>query len=463
MIERWDRGVARLGIPGYIIAIVDTTGVRWHHQAGTRVVGTQRPVTLDTRFYIASVTKPLVAEAVLALSVLGRLDLDAPVRRYLPRFMLADSVFASRITVRDLLAHKPGLSSWPITLAEAYTGQITDERFYRLLRRASVEQAFAYSNLHYTLLGRVIESITGQRWQEWLQSSTLDPLSLDRTTPYQSATVSDSNVAIGYRLERGRAVAARVSKTDRTMHAAGGLYSTASDLGALVRDHLRRGSGPRSAEVLSAATTLAVDAPERHPLVASQTRLGWGLGWEIRLVHGQRLVLHGGHFEGATAHVSMLPDRGVGVVVLANGGDPGLWVAEAMIGEFYDAVLGFTPDSLVERVVALEATKEVEPLPSRVEPTGPTRPLAAYVGRFEDPDWGTVKVSLDGEKLRAQLGDLPLPFVWVGPDAFIAGWDHVGSFTLGPDGTVDEIVMGMPLPDAGRFRRRPRRRRARAT
>lgn len=309
--DRWVAAAESLGVPGLAIAVVSADGGVWFDTIGVRDMQRRLPVTPRTRFYIASCTKPFLALTVHLLVERGALDLDAPVRHYLPRFELADSQLTRTLTLRDLLAHRQGLESWPITFGEAFTGEMPDTRFYRLLRRVKPEHDFEYTNLHYTLAGRVIETVTGSSWKEAMQREVLTPAGMTRSTTSATNSYADRDVARPYRIRDGHTEAAHMTKTDRTTHAAGGLFSTTEDLARWLRVQLATGEidGRRvwSEDVLRDLRQPQISVEEAHPLVPDQKRTAWGLGWEVRELAGHRMIVHGGHFEGAGAHMSFLP------------------------------------------------------------------------------------------------------------------------------------------------------------
>ena len=131
--ERWRGAMEECGVPALAMVLVEGDEVVHRVTLGKRDPGRDEPVTKDTIFYIASATKPYVAFALAQLAEQEKLDLDAPVKRYLPRFRLADPALTESIKVRDLLCHRYGLNSGPIVLLDAYTGEITEERYYHFL------------------------------------------------------------------------------------------------------------------------------------------------------------------------------------------------------------------------------------------------------------------------------------------------------------------------------------------
>ena len=161
LIPTWEKTLQDLGVPGLAISVVRGDEVLLARGFGQRDVENDLPADADTLYYIASSTKSFVALAAQILAEEGRIDLDAPVARYLTRFRLATEEATAAVTVRDLLSHSQGLSRAAITQAEAYTGLFDDDFYYRLLAEVEPSGAFDYTNLHFTLLGRLIEAVSG--------------------------------------------------------------------------------------------------------------------------------------------------------------------------------------------------------------------------------------------------------------------------------------------------------------
>ena len=434
-----------LHVPGMVVAVVRPDGPFLVQGLGRRNVEENLPMTSETLFYIASTTKPFVALATRLLEEDGFIDLNRPVRTYLPRFELSDPTETSTITVRDLLAHRRGLQDYPITFGEAFSGQMTEDRFYRLLTRVRAVGELDYQNLHYTLLGRVIESVSGVTWKEYVESAVLRPAGLDRTTPRAMPLTSDSNAAVPYEFADGRFHAVR-PKTDRTMHAAGGMVSTASDLARWIRIHMNEGRIDGEAvfptEVIREMQEPQIYEEDESPLVPDHRRIGWGLGWDIREDRGARLVYHDGVYKGWAAQTSFMPEIETGVVVLANTSDRGILLAYVVAADVYDRVRGLEPRDVLSRAVSFVENVSGGPSNAHAEGEGgPSLPLQRYVGSYVNEDWGTLEVSRDGEELHARIGDLPLPLVWVGADSFIADEDHDGHFEVDPIGRVTSISL----------------------
>lgn len=445
-------------IPGLVIGLVQGDST-WVLPLGFRDPERSLPVTRNTPYYIASVTKVFTAQTVLQLVHDGMVELDAPVRKYLPRFTLADARVADSVTVRDLLCHKKGLESWPITFGEAFTGQMTDDRFYRALSLVETDGSFGYSNLHYTLLGRIIEAVTGSNWKANVDRAVFAKAGMLATTT-SAASLNTLMAAVPTEFEEGTLRAVHIRKTDRTMHAAGGIVSTADDLLRWLRLHLNDGLDPQGTvfptAVIRNIRENQLDIPNDHPFIADQKRIGWGLGWMIREHRGMRYIMHNGQFDGCAAHMSYLPERDLGLVILVNNKKAGMWLTEALAAQVYDHLLGMEPRDYL----ALVPEKFTKPADAPTPSASPhengleEQRWSEAVGTYVNADWGTLVVSLEGGRITMRIGDLPLPLVWIGASSFVAGGDHEGSF-IATDGKISAIELGMPLPDLARFERLP--------
>jgi CubicO group peptidase (beta-lactamase class C family) len=420
------------------------------------------PVTPDTMFYIASCTKSFTAMGVMSLAEEGKLSVGDPVRKCLPRFELADRDATNSITIEDLLSHRKGLESDPIVTLDAFTGQITEDRFYYWLATVEPLGSFKYTNLHYTLAGRVIEALAGTSWKDFLDERIFIPARMTRTTAYASRMYSDADCAVPCVKEGDKIVPAPVQKTDRVMHAAGGMGTTVRDLGQWLRLNLNGGvvDGVRvlSAEGIERMQTLHAKADGRGRGIPNRTDLGYGLGWAIGELGGRRYVDHGGGYIGTSASISMMPDARLGVAVLANAGVP---VSELVAMDVYDRMLklelrDILPD--LKGVARRRQGRVAKHGPSLSEGGALSAPPAAYAGVYDEPHWGTVELRLENGHFVTALGDLPFDLRANGTDAFVAV-DPTGARTNGTfeiaKGQVSAILL--ELAEDGEYVRFPRR------
>jgi len=455
LVERWEGAVEDMGVPGCSIAVVMDGQLYACGAFGIRNPAGD-PVDADTMFYIASCTKTFTAGALARLAEQGRVDLDSKVQKYLPRFKLADEQASASITVRDLLCHRPGINSFPIVFLDAYTGQITEDRFYHWLSQTEPLGQVTYTNVHFTLAGRVLEAITGEHWKDALGEQLFVPAGMLRTTAYASRMYSDKNVAFPMEKDGdGRFVACSTRKSDQTMHAAGGTGTTARDGARWLLVQLRDGEIDGT-KVFSPRTARAMRTYESKstPRGATPSLDGFGLGWMLGTYRGRPFVTHGGGYVGTAAHLSFLPEEGLGVVVLANGSPSGSLFGDLVSMDIYDRLLG--EDGAEDMLPAfIDRIARVEPNERQPDDLVASNQLtlepADYAGLYSNEHWGDLTLSLGDGNLTATIGQLSLAMQASGQDRFVgrtsAGGEYAGTFIL-EKGRVARVVLagdGEPL------------------
>jgi CubicO group peptidase (beta-lactamase class C family) len=316
------------GIPGVAVGIVREDRIV-HLRGFGEADESGRPVTPDTPFIMASVGKSFTALAVMQLVEAGRVDLDAPVQRYLPWFRVADPAASARITVRHLLNQTSGLPTLA-GLTSAYAkdaGEGALERAVRGLRTAQlaapVGQTFQYCNLNYSTLGLVVQTVSGQRFEDYLRDHIFAPLDMDSSF----ASPEDAHrygLATGHSFWFGRARATRAEGlynrlTNRAMVPAGLISSSADDVARYLMMHLGGGSY-RGRSILSAAGI----AELHHPAVAVNETDSYAMGWVITEAEASgdrmtRTVWHDGGTGDFHAEMILIPESQWGVVLLMNG------------------------------------------------------------------------------------------------------------------------------------------------
>lgn len=325
MVARLDASLTQIigelnTVPGLAVAVVQDSAVVYLRGFGYRDVEAKLPVTPQTTFYIASSTKSFTGLLAALLAYEGKLDLDAPMSLYLPEARLPAPLSPDAVTVRELLTHTFGFENEPIVTRTAYTGQYTPELLVRLLEHSTPNEfgkAFSYSNLGYVLTSLIIDRLENRSWKDILSQKVLQPLGMKHTTSYVSKA-TEWPLAVPYfrRVERERLPFA---KKDNTMHAAGGLLSTAEDLANWLLVNINNGR-LEGRQVFPAAVMHRV---HRQQTSLDQQfyrfhRFGYGVGWYLADYEGDTLYHHFGSFSGFRAHISFMPASRIGVAVLMN-------------------------------------------------------------------------------------------------------------------------------------------------
>lgn len=420
--------LAASGVPVAAYAVIDPGGVT----LGARGEG----VSPRTPFVLGSISKSFTALAVLQLVDAGRIELQAPVQRYLPDFRTADP--GDVITVEQLLIQTSGL---PASAGLRIIDHPEESLAQRLQAVAGVRlesapgAAFHYSNMHYAVLGRVVEQVSGQPFAGYVQQHLFDPLGMSDSYPSVDAARSHGLVA-GSTVWFGATVT-------RSMPAYPGgspdgfLVSTARDMATYLQFQLGDGTWQGN-RVLSAASLARMHtaAVTTAPDVAAAHTDAYGMGWAIGRVNGHQLIAHDGDTIGYHATIALLPESRRALVVLTarNGAltgagaayDAGLpvlagapsespshafWVTYAIV-DVISVVL------LVLLVVALVRRRWIGRISARISRYRPLRGAAVPVLRnllFAGVLWAAVFYGLGSAVTGAPMS-LPFAFGFVAPD-----------------------------------------------
>ncbi len=312
-------------IPGASLAVVEDG--RTVHAAGFGTDGRGNPVTAETPFWIGSNTKSITALAVMQLAEDGVIDLDSPVRRYLPDFRVADPAASEAITVRHLLNQTSGIARVDGIKAVARGGEEsmreTVAEMAHLQLNRPVGSSFEYANLNSVVLGVVVEEVSGRTWEDYVEDRVFGPLGMDTTFTDRDAA-EDAGLTSTHRSFFGFPLETDGEHLDGLV-ASGYVYSTAADMARYLAMYLNGGSleGSRvlgtSAveEMLRPATDSRTFALQSQEFTAS-----YGAGWFVGPFGAvENARWHQGSLPHFTAWMVLLPGSDSGVVVMLNEGN----------------------------------------------------------------------------------------------------------------------------------------------
>jgi CubicO group peptidase (beta-lactamase class C family) len=353
--------ITKHGVPAASVAVL-ADGQVSTAAAGVLNLDTGVEATVDSVFQVGSITKLWTTALIMQLVAEGKLDLDRPVRDHLPEFALADEASAAVITPRQLLTHSSGFSGDAFTPTSR--GDDAVELFVRdvlpgLAQEVPPGAGFSYNNSGFVVLGRIAEVLFGKPFHQLVRERIAVPLGLE-----QVATIADE--ALLYRAALGHVApqpgaplrTAPVWSLVHAMAPAGSLLAmSAADLLAFGRAHL-------DATIFDRATVDRLWEPQIDVPAIGGFPQHWGLGWMIFDVEGGRMYGHDGGTLGQSAFFRLVPDKGVAVVLLTNGGGA---------GPLYDELVGHI----------LRETAGVE-LPARPVPPEPPVEISAELvaGRY---------------------------------------------------------------------------------
>ncbi len=417
--DHWERRLAKLAerhsVPGAQLGILRYTPGREDELVeaafGTLNLATGAPATTTSVFQIGSITKVWTATVVLQLVDEGLVELDTPVADVVPELRLSDPDVTKSVTIRHLLTHTSGIDGDVFT--DTGRGDDCLEKYVDLLAEAGQNHplgaTWSYCNSGFSLLGRVIEKLTGTTWDQAMRDRLFTPLGLARTVTLPEEAILHS-AAVGHIDNDGQQVPSPVWGLMRSVGPAGLITSTVADVLAFARMHLAGGLAADGTRVLSeqaaaAMTAHEADLPDKYILGDS-----WGLGWIRFGWDGQRLIGHDGNTLGQAAFLRILPGQGLAVALLTNGGHT---------RDLYE-------DLYRELFAELAELEMPHPLAPPEEPV--TVDITPYVGRYERSSV-LMEVLADGPTLRttirgplAEMVPDPVdeyPMVPVGPALFV--------------------------------------------
>lgn len=412
---RWQGVMENFDVPGLAVGVVKDGKVYAIQAWGQRDAG-GASVDADTKFYIASITKTFTATAIQKLVSEGKIALSDPVVKYLPRFKLSEPAYAAeKVTIQELLCHAPGIDCGPAVLLDAYTGEITDDRYFGLLAKyGKARGTVEYSNIHYTLLGRVIEVVTGKPWRQYLCDEILKPSAMTRTSGFISER--DSNSAAAMRRAGTKWEQFSPWKTDETMHAAGGMDSTASDMARWVCLNLNDGmaEGKQVLKPGVAPAMLIERGTMKEPNGSLRIMTGFGDAWNLGTYKGHALASHGGGYTGASAYVLMLPKDNAGFVVLMNSGGLARGLGDTIAIDLLERLSGeksgtdIYAGTLKQAKTIKERGLPQEGLFGRLQAKDFPGDATAWIGRYTNTDFGTLTVAQAQDGVEIRLGNSPL-------------------------------------------------------
>jgi CubicO group peptidase (beta-lactamase class C family) len=379
-----EAAAGKFAIPGVAVAVW-ADGTQTYACHGVTSLEDPRPVDEHTLYSVGSISKTFTATAMMRLVAQGKVDLDAPVRRYVPELVLPNEQWASEMTVLNLLNHTAGLD-WRLIVD---TGDGDDALARFVARLAELEQLAApgtrtsYSQAGYNLAGRIIEKVTGLTFERAVATLVLEPLGLRDTLYAMDDIMARPAVAMGHNAdENGQYAIARQWKDNRANNPGGGVASSVADQLRWARFHLGDGRAPDGTRVLPAEALHQMRVPTAE-LQSSTLGDAIGIGWFLRDVDGVRTVGHGGSGNGQFAELLTVPERDFAIVVASNASPTGVPCNQAIVRWALEHYLG-----VVDRDPEPEPYDEVR--------------AAEIVGAYEN-DAMTFTITTDGTRLLLEV------------------------------------------------------------
>jgi len=419
--------MAAWSIPGISLAIVEDGQVTLTRGYGLADRDQSRPMTPQTPVAVGSTTKPITATAIMQLVEAGAVELDAPVTRYLPWFNL-DDPRSAQITVRQLLSHTSGIPA-----SASLTGAQDADALERRVRaleweklRSAPDERWEYANDGYNTLGLIVQAVSGMAYERYVAEKILAPLKMTRST-FDPARAAALGLAQGYVKRKGE-LRAEKTRLTKAYNPSGMLVTSAEDAGRYLAAVLN-GGALDGVRMVSQASLDQMWAPAAR---VGDT-LEYGLGWFISQQEGLRAVVHPGEVLTMGSMFVLVPERRLGVAVLANRDVDG-------------------KDEIAEGVARL--LLGMEPVPREVPRIGPENTFVPnravwdrYVGEYETPQ-GTLRIFRGGDDLAGAIMTFGFELEPLSDTTFvihteISSFDEtVIELRPEPDGSVSLYVKG---------------------
>ena len=387
---------------------------------GTRIKGQNAPADQNTLFAIASNSKNVTAACLGILVDEGKVDWDAPIKTYLPDFTLSDPVIAERITVRDTLSHRAGFG---LGAGDLLFWPNSDRSRADVLRQAAfvpIEDGFRtnyhYCNLMFVVAGAVIEAVSGQTWEDFVQTRIFDRVGMDQSVPL--ARLADPAKSA---LPHGRVGPPLRYQGDMqqiansivevwnwdSAAAAGGICATAEDWAKWIAVRLNNGMLPDGTRLFSEEVAVEMYKPNilvsasEGPTAELPNRSianTYAMGLQVQDYRGERIATHGGGSPGGISATVLIPGRKTGFAVFTNAEES--FLLRALRSGLTDIAMGkvdidWIADSKRRELQGIEKSlaAAVEIDAKQAAGAAPSAPLSAYAGTWRDPWYGDIVIS----------------------------------------------------------------------
>lgn len=432
-------------VPGIAVAVVKDGAVIHSKGYGVSSLKSAKEVDEHTLFGIASNSKAFTAAALGILVDEGRLDWDDKVIDHIPEFQLYNSYVTEEFTIRDLLTHRSGLGLGAGDLmifpdASNFTISELIHNLRYLKPVSGFRTKYDYDNLLYIVAGEVVARVSGNSWEEFVETRILQPLDMNRTAANYSRIQDRSNIIDAHAVIDDQLV--EVDRYDLELtSAAGGLYSSVNDLSKwlimLMNDgQYAKGEGEPllSRSVIREKWTPQTIIPFRGSNSFNTHFTSYGLGWFLSDVSGHLQASHTGGLPGMVSQVTMLPELKLGIIVLTNQQSGSAFrsitnsILQAHLGmEKKDWVAHYAQRDAESREEARKITDKVwQDIEASLRDQKVEADHAAYTGTYKDNWFGHIVIAEYNDHLRFRSLRSPRlsgEMLFYKDNTFVVKWD----------------------------------------
>ncbi len=447
-------------IPGLAVGIVKGDSIFSSKGYGYRNLEAKLPVTSKTIFPIASISKTFTGIDLCLLEEEGKLNLQQPVKEYVPQFTLYNDLLTSETTLIDLLSHRTGIPSHD---AMWWGTDKTREQLFNGLRylqpNKGLREEWQYSNLSYMSAGYILQLVSGDNWESYTQKKILQPLGMSATHFSVKEIEESSHFSYPYVYHNGK-IKRKAFRNLDAMGPCGSINSSLEDmlkyLQMLVNKGTYKGRIIVPEKVLLKAQRPVVIMPYTNP---NGIALAYGLGFQQESFDKYMLLEHRGQIDGFTSVLTLVPEMKIGIILIANTEvtQPTGIVRDRLL----QALLGL-PLTEVHIKAAKdwlsytegqqrEATTKVQKIldrDDRIKGTHPSHSLEAYCGTYSHRAYGSIRVEKDVEGLKISRNDHHSKLSHYHYDYFLTHelfpfYRTTLEFRTNGDGDIDQLVIQM--------------------
>jgi CubicO group peptidase (beta-lactamase class C family) len=450
--------------PGIGIAVVSGDRLVFAKGYGYRDYGRKLPFTPRTLFQIASNTKLFTAVSAGMLVEEGKLAWDRPIREAVPSIRFNTENLDTRVTLRDMLAHRTGISRHDSIWYKSEDSRATlFKKLQYLAPSEPMRQLFLYNNLMYTAVGQIIELKSGMTWEDFVRSRIFTPLEMNHSLYTIADMVRQPDYAVAYTEKRDNFELYPEPYYQDTagMAPCGAIISNLEDLShwlvAIMNDGRYQGRQALPSAVLKATLEPAIGIANADP----ETRGWWeylnpsyGMARITATYRGHLITLHGGDLAGFHSQISFLPKEHLGVIVFVLG-DHDAMLYDPITYNIYEYLLGMDQTPWPARMLEIRVKGKQADTAARakagadqVAGTQPSHALEGYTGEFEHRAYGILRIELADGQLRGEFHKMKFPLNHFHYDRFDSSDDELEgkwtvNFQTNPQGEVDKAVMNL--------------------
>ncbi len=399
-------------IAGSAVSIVYTDRVIFSKGFGYRDVANKLPVTTKTMFGIASNTKLFTSMAAAMLHEEKKLDLDKPVRTYMPELHFATGELDEKLTLRDMLSHRSGVPRWDgVWSGSGYSLQEILDRLQYMKPTMGFREGYLYNNNMYATAGAVTAKVNGTSWEQLIQTKLFDPLEMKQSSFSFEGAVKKGEFSKDYLVGRvDKKLKEYEPDTDCACWApAAAIVSNVEELSNWMMAQINGGKfkGKQVIQSKAIIETMKPNNIASKELVYDEVFYGlYGMGRQTTDYKGHVMVSHGGVISGYRSTIAMFPKDSLAVIVLTNTAQ-GSPMANAAVYGIMDRLLQLVESpwtTKIKKEINKQETKNWRELDSlkalKVKDTKPSHALAEYVGTYEHKAYGKIMITIEGDHLH---------------------------------------------------------------